>query len=121
MMALKSNITKSIFFILYLMLKISPSYAEGGSCHGNFVNPITDVCWSCLFPITIGSMNVVSSQMSDTPNPSLPICACGTPILHPGISTGFWEPVAMTDVTRTPYCMVNLGGMQLSMGSALGA
>ena len=93
---------------------------SGTLCHGNFVNPITDVCWSCLFPITIGSMNVVSGSVSDTDNPSLPICACGSPIIHPGISTGFWEPVAITDVTRTPYCMVNLGGLQLPMGTTLG-
>ena len=23
-----------------------------GNCHGRFVNPLTDVCWSCLFPYT---------------------------------------------------------------------
>ena len=23
-------------------------------CEGNFVNPITDICWDCLFPMTIG-------------------------------------------------------------------
>jgi conjugal transfer pilus assembly protein TraU len=22
-----------------------------GRCTGRFVNPITDICWSCLFPI----------------------------------------------------------------------
>lgn len=91
----------------------------GSTCHGNFVNPITDVCWSCLFPITIGSSQVMSGNQSDTPNPSLPICACGSPVIHPGISTGFWEPIALTDVTRTPYCMVNLGGLQLPMGTLL--
>jgi len=89
------------------------------NCHGNFVNPITDVCWSCLFPLTIGSSTVAGGSLSDTKNPSLPICACGSPVIHPGISTGFWEPVAMTDVTRTPYCMVNIGGVQLPMGSYL--
>ncbi|MGH6977792.1 MAG: hypothetical protein ACRED4_00630, partial [Brevundimonas sp.] len=24
------------------------------TCSGRFVNPITDVCWSCLFPLTLG-------------------------------------------------------------------
>lgn len=27
---------------------------------------------------------------------------------------GYWEPMGLVDVTRTPYCMVNLGGITLS-------
>lgn len=109
--------------IVVMIFNLSiPSYSQAGStCHGNFVNPLTDVCWSCLFPISIGSATVVSGELKDTSNPSSPVCACGSPVIRPGITTGFWEPVAMTDVTRTPYCMVNLGGLQLSMGSSLGA
>ena len=34
----------------------------------------------------------------------------------PGISVGFWEPVRLVDITRTPYCMTNLGGLQLGSG-----
>src|SRR5262249_26185087 len=30
-----------------------------------------------------------------------------------GISIGFWEPVRLVDGTRKPFCMVNLGGIQL--------
>ncbi len=112
-------ITIKIFILISFISTCS--YASG-TCQGNFVNPITDVCWSCLFPITIGSMEVFGGSVPDTrEHPSSPLCACpekngGVPV--PGISTGFWEPVAMTDVTRTPFCMVNLGGMQLSFGSA---
>nr|WP_284525031.1 TraU family protein [Orientia tsutsugamushi] len=40
-------------------------YAAAG-CVGRFVNPITDVCWKCLFPITIAGFKVVSSSMPDT-------------------------------------------------------
>jgi conjugal transfer pilus assembly protein TraU len=29
----------------------------------------------------------------------------------PGIPVGFWEPVRLVDVTRTPYCLVNMGGV----------
>jgi len=106
-------------FLYFMLIVITSRSFAGATCHGSFVNPITDVCWSCLFPITIGSATIVSGNVADTPNPSLPICACGAPVLHPGITTGFWEPVALTDVTRTPYCMVNLGGIQLSMGTSL--
>jgi len=71
--------------------------------------------------MTIGSNTVASGAVADTANPSLPLCACGTPVLRPGLSIGFWEPIAIVDVTRTPYCMVNLGGLQLPMGSAIQA
>src|SRR6185295_12408995 len=104
-----------ISFVVFLLLCINIAKPEG-TCHGTFVDPITNVCWSCLFPISIGSMDVVSSSLPDTDNPSSPICACGTPIPRIGITTGFWEPIALVDVTRTPYCMVNLGGVQFDMG-----
>ena len=55
--------------------------ASAQSCTGRFVNPITDVCWECLFPISIGPISIGSvSGVLDTPNPSSPICFCGSPI-----------------------------------------
>lgn len=95
----------------------SPLSYASGTCQGSFINPVTDVCWSCLFPITIGAATVMDGALKDTPNPTSPLCACGSPIIHPGISTGFWEPIALTDVTRTPFCMVNLDGLELPMAS----
>lgn len=100
---------------------ISSSLYAGELCHGSFVNPITDVCWSCLFPITIGNVAIYSGSVPDnSSNPSIPACYCNTPIPRVGLSTGFWEPVALVDVTREPFCMVNLGGFQLNMGSSYG-
>jgi len=40
-------------FILITIVKIS--YA-GSLCQGTFANPITDVCWSCLFPIVYSGL-----------------------------------------------------------------
>lgn len=103
----------SIF--VFLIASYNFSYADT-LCHGKFANPLTDVCWSCLFPISIGSATVFSGGEPDTANPSLPICTC--PMVPTGvrigISLGFWEPIALVDVTRHPYCMVNLGGLQLA-------
>ena len=45
-----------------------------------------------------------------------PVCVCNRPPLNlpvPGIPVGFWELVRMVNVTRTPYCLVNMGGMQV--------
>jgi conjugal transfer pilus assembly protein TraU len=103
--------------ILIVFTMLTPCFASS-PCQGTFVDPITDVCWSCMFPISIGSVEVMSGDLKDTDNPSLPVCVCGTPIPRVGITTGFWEPFAMTDVTHHPFCMVTMGGMQLDMGDS---
>ena len=83
---------------------------NASQCKGHFVNPITDICWDCLFPLTIGASVVAKSSYPDTSNPSNPICLCPTETLpRLGVSIGYWEPFALVDVTRKPYCMVNLG------------
>jgi len=106
-----------LVFVLAIGLTTAPQALAGAQCTGHFVNPITDVCWDCLFPLTIGSAPVVPSSLPDTPNPSSPICLCGTPIPRVGVSFGYWEPFALVDVTRDPFCMVNLGGVKLDVGS----
>ena len=37
---------------LFALLPAGPASAQ--TCTGRFVNPIADVCWECLFPISIG-------------------------------------------------------------------
>ncbi|EBW3899560.1 conjugal transfer protein TraU [Salmonella enterica subsp. enterica serovar Panama] len=92
--------------------------AASAECEGNFVNPITDVCWECIFPVTIGNVPVVKGRQPDTPNPSMPIQFCPMGILYRvGLAIGYWEPMALTDVTRSPYCMVNLGGFNINIGN----
>lgn len=87
-------------------------------CEGRFVNPITDVCWECIFPVTIGNVPVAKGRQPDTPNPGMPIQFCPMGILYRvGLAIGYWEPVALTDVTRSPYCMVNLGGFNINVGN----
>jgi conjugal transfer pilus assembly protein TraU len=103
---------------LVVMLMISFEARAIDTCHGKFINPVTDICWRCMLPISIGNIAIgkgATPAKRDRPNPSSPICGCskaGQVVPVPGITIGFWEPVRLIDVTRTPYCMVNLG-MQL--------
>lgn len=91
--------------------------ASAAACDGHFVNPITDICWECLFPITIGSIPVAPGNVADTENPASPIQICPMGVLYRiGLATGFWEPMAITDVTRSPFCLVNMGGIKLDIG-----
>ena len=82
-------------------------------CSGRMINPITDVCWDCMFPITVGSIPVVPSSRPDADNPSSPLCTYPAPpplFLRVGLSIGWWEPSRLADVTMQPYCFPNLGG-----------
>ena len=93
------------------------------SCPGKFVNPVTDVCWSCLFPMSIGASEVAGHGLADTSNPESPVCACPrppAPMPVPGITVGFWEPVRLVDVTRYPYCLVSLGGLKIGNSKQYG-
>ena len=91
--------------------------ASAQTCTGRFVNPIADVCWECLFPISIGPINIGSATGApDIPNPSSPICLCGSPIPRIGLSIGVWEPARLVDVTRIPWCFPNLGGLTINPG-----
>lgn len=108
------NKLKYLFFILFFF-SIDATATKTSRCTGSFVNPISDVCWKCLFPISIGSLQIGTSPGNpDTPNPSMPIQMCQIgQFVRVGVAIGYWEPSYLVDVTREPYCMVNLGGMDL--------
>ncbi|MCF6768414.1 conjugal transfer pilus assembly protein TraU [Thiotrichales bacterium 19S11-10] len=99
-----------LFIFGLLSLLFSSSFAS--TCAGHFINPITDICWDCMFPMTIGNVPVAAGEYPDTANPKSPVCACEAPppvYERVGVSFGYWEPYALVDVTRDPYCMVNMG------------
>ena len=109
-----------LFAALFLTgASVTPARAAAGPgrCTGHFVNPITDICWSCLFPISIGGLKIWPSNRPDPDNPGSPVCLCG---LRPGIAMGFWEPVRLADVSMKPWCFVNLGGLKLDPGFDIG-
>jgi conjugal transfer pilus assembly protein TraU len=98
--------------LLILVMVLLP-FGSRSNCVGRIVNPVTDICWKCLFPLRIAGIEIASGNQPDTKAPGLqPPCFCpkaGIPM--PGIPISFWEPVRLADVTRTPYCMINLGGV----------
>jgi conjugal transfer pilus assembly protein TraU len=102
--------------LISLILSDSSTSWAQSVCTGRFVNPITDICWSCILPISIGAIPLASSGQRDIPNPPSPICACPGVPPRIGVSIGFWEPARQVDVTRTPFCMVALGGVSLGSG-----
>ena len=101
------------FIVIFIFSFFIPLPINASTCHGHQINPLTDICWRCLFPITIGSTTVAKGDLPDTDNPNNPICSCQYGYYRfYGYSEGFWEPIGLVDVTRTPYCQVNFGGQQ---------
>lgn len=91
-------------------------YADA-QCHGKFANPVTDYCWSCVFPISMGGNQVAGAGQDENASSATgsSICACSNPPKL-GIKMGFWEPSRLVDITRTPYCFVGLGGVSMNFG-----
>ena len=69
---LLSGLAATIAMVISLA-GLATSAQAGPTCHGQFMNPITDICWSCMFPLTLGSATLVSDGQPDISNPSSPL------------------------------------------------
>lgn len=54
-----------VIVLIYCSM-IDNSWAKDG-CVGRFVNPVTDVCWSCLLPIKIAGVNITGGDIDTLP------------------------------------------------------
>ena len=122
---LRANL-KSVLvsFIALLGACLWPAKAAAvDTCNGNFVNPIGDICWDCMFPLSIGPLSIAGGEHPDTQNYGSPICLCpmpAPPFIRIGIAIGFWEPVRLADVSQDPWYFVNLGGIEIDPGFNIG-
>lgn len=98
-----------------LALCLSGNANAQALCNGSFPNLITDVCYDCIFPISImgGFINMgVSGDDYDTGASHFPVCVCANN-LAVGTPVSFWEPRYMVDTTTKPGCMPLLGGIDI--------
>ncbi len=103
-----------LFFCLLL-----PSIQAWAICPTRFINPLTDVCWSCLFPIRIGAQPAPppAPQVGPTcdlpiPGNEAPVCSCPAPppmMARTGMSMSFWEPARMAETVTEPWCFPSIG------------
>lgn len=87
--------------------------AKDLTCQGKFINPITDICWSCVLPIKIGGHTLVNMGQEDYDSMGdgkKLFCACQNPN-RIGVQLSFWEPTHLIETVRHPFCMVSLGGL----------
>lgn len=105
---------KAIVVVLALLSVLVTAGAADAKCRARFLNPITEVCWDCIFPISIGGLKFFNDR-PDTKNPGSPVCLCPNPFPRVGLAIGLWEPARLVDVETEPGCFVNLG-FKLDLG-----
>ncbi len=81
-----------------------------GSASAGVINPITDVCWRCMFPMSTGGVSWGSSGEPVTGNITTPVCSCtGTSGVRVGVTTSFNEHAWLIESVKTPYYFPALG------------
>ena len=96
-----------LLFLYFLVLCFRLESSEG-----KWINPFTDVCWECVFPITVSGVNV-SEGYNDYTKYSRAFCFCKGMPPKAGIPLSFWSPEILVDVTRHAYKLLGLGGMSI--------
>jgi len=123
------NSIKALMLMASLVLACigTPAHAQASAqrvaTQCSSYNPLNtmfkDVCWSGMFPMRIMGVSFVGGK-SGVPQDATRkiICACGGDLSEGklpriGFTLGFWAPSKIMDVTRRPYCLPSLGGLQL--------
>ena len=101
-------------FSLLICLAAFPISAHA-VCRSTFHNPITEVCWQCMFPFKIAGVQVTPSANDnpDTPDmASSTICVCPLPpplFKRIGVPVSFWEPARFIEVVKDAFCFPSIG------------
>ena len=94
--------------------------AEAYSCHGRVPNPVTDVSWMNIFPITLGGIPIAGRGGLDVGDYPPLVCLCPAPpprFYRIGLGITFWEPARASEAVTTPMCAPLLGGSNLGSTS----
>ena len=87
------------------------------ACYGRVLNPVTDIPWDGIFPITVAGARISETGINHPRTDAAPVCACQKgPILKAGVNLSFFEPIRTAEVVREPFCFPSLGGITLDPG-----
>jgi conjugal transfer pilus assembly protein TraU len=90
--------------------------AEARCNDDDFINPVSDIVWDCIFPISIMGIPLDFGDHPPDNQSSGIFCQCtGQGIYGIGFLVGFWEPARMIDTVKDPWCFPGLG-MDMDLG-----
>ena len=113
-----------VLAIIAMMVACSQAFSAGAKCESSNLlsgKLITDICWSCMFPLQIAGQNL-SSRSNAVPSEAATDLACscidetGDPL--PGVTMGMWEPARLIEITRAPGCSTAMNGADLGFGDS---
>lgn len=119
MRKLLSKFLGSVGLALALLVGATSANAIGlAVCDGKTLNPMSDLDWNLMYPITVAGARMTSGK--NLVNPPLmemmpPTCFCPTYLGYSmfGIGVTYWEPVYVAEIERRPGCLTSIGGQQV--------
>lgn len=83
---------------------------------------LTNICWSCMLPLRIAKITVGATLASDAPPEAVDqaFCSCRGEKEGPwvGYTLGFWQPLRLIELVRTPGCLTSLNGARVNLGNS---
>lgn len=95
-----------------IALLMAPRAAHAVCAPGHMINPVTDVAWQCVFPVSVWGDTFDGGDHPPDNEPPPPICDCpGKDGAEYGFGfvVGFWEPARMIDTVADSWCFPGLG------------
>jgi len=111
-LTLRKRLLISSLAVIVLMTTLIMPEKGHTLCKGTFINPVTDVCWHCMFPMKIAGMEIMSGPSGPPDMANSPICVCPFPppiFIRIGIPVSFWEPARYIETVKDPFCFPGLG------------
>lgn len=132
--------TRSLLLASLAALSLSTATVSADSCPASNIlgsGLVSNVCWSCIFPLKISGITIFGSSISDggrdgngfqlSSKPKAPgdaanklVCVCQDGALPKvGIPVGMWLPTELYETTMIPGCSSVLGGVQIGLADKL--
>lgn len=107
---------KTVAIFLSLLVLNTNAFALCKTYGGmQFLPLITNLCWECIFPLRIASIDIMRGPMNNEPALSgshVPLCTCPAPppiFVRIGIPVSYFEPSRLAEGVSDPYCFPALG------------
>ncbi|OES24221.1 TraU family protein [Alteromonas macleodii] len=106
------------FRLVTLVFLLLLSSRANATCNGTFLNPITDIAWENIFPISIGGVIEIGKDSKYSHGIGAPICTCSRALIPMiGIKVAMWEPARIIDTVKDPFCMMPFGSVIAPAGN----
>lgn len=101
--------------VLILLILVFVKSVSAEVCKMKPMDPITDVRWNCVLPLTVGSVPLGTSghPLADKMDKGIgshsPVCICKIPLPRVGITLKYREPFRVIETTTNAFCFPMLG------------